>query len=263
MLEHFRFGGAAEIMAPTRPGKYEFKPESIVALRKRIGLSQAKMAEFLGVPANTLSRWETGATTPDADSLAAVYSVAMDRDVTPTFFHRRKPVPRPTKNRDRLIVIWDFQNYPASAIQVAHIDHSIRWELNRRIKGTSHELYSAFSNPSDSKATDRLLDLGWVVYAEDYDLDEEIIDQATRDSAENPTFTTLALVANDGNYVELIRDLKERGVDVYLFTSVFGFNERLVAEVGKKHWIRLPYSWIYTAMGRVSSVGNPRGIQRS
>lgn len=246
-------------MAPTRPGKFEFRPDSIVTLRKRIGLSQAKMAEFLGVPANTLSRWETGATRPDADSLAAIYSIAMDKDVTPTFFHRRKPVPRPSMKRDRLIVMWDFQNYPASATQVAHIDHSIRWELNRRIKATSHELYRAFANLDAADATDKLQELGWVVYAEDYDLDEDIIDQAMSDCAEDPTRATYALIANDGKYVDLIHDLNGRGVDVYLFTSVFGFNEKLVAAVGKRHWIRLPFSWIYTAMGRVSSIGSPCG----
>ena len=39
------------------------------------------MADLLGVPPNTLPRWETGWAVPDANSLAAVYSVAMEHHV--------------------------------------------------------------------------------------------------------------------------------------------------------------------------------------
>jgi transcriptional regulator with XRE-family HTH domain len=62
-------------MTPINQGLYEFKKESLIELRKTMGVSQSKMAELLGVPANTLSRWETGATVPDASSLAAIYSL--------------------------------------------------------------------------------------------------------------------------------------------------------------------------------------------
>lgn len=81
-------------MTPINEGLYEFKKESLVELRRLMGLPQNKMAELLGVPANTLSRWETGATVPDAASLAAVYSLAKDHGVeTPAFFGiRRSPL---------------------------------------------------------------------------------------------------------------------------------------------------------------------------
>ena len=42
-------------MAPIKAGKYEYKPETLVRLREEMGLTQAKMAERLGVPSNTLS----------------------------------------------------------------------------------------------------------------------------------------------------------------------------------------------------------------
>jgi DNA-binding transcriptional regulator YiaG len=47
-------------MSPIKSGEYEFKKEVLSAIRKRMGLSQGKMAELLGVPPNTLSRWKTG-----------------------------------------------------------------------------------------------------------------------------------------------------------------------------------------------------------
>ncbi|MCY3542659.1 MAG: helix-turn-helix domain-containing protein [Chloroflexota bacterium] len=249
-------------MAPARLGKYQFRPDSIVRLRKRMNLTQTKMAELIGVPANTLSRWETGATTPDADSLAAIYSIAMDNDITPSFFQRRKPVHTSNKNRDRLVVMWDFQNYSASALQVPHIDSSIRWEIRRPLKRASFQLFKAFASPNQPDATNGLIELGWRVFEDDHDLDGEIVEQAKSDCGQDPSHTTLALISNDGDYVELIQDLSELGVDVYLFTSLSGYNQRLVAAVGKKRWKRLPSSWAYTLMGRASSVSNPGGTVR-
>ena len=65
---------------------YRFSPNSLIGLRRTLAITQAEMASRLGVPANTVSRWETGATVPDADSLAAIYSVAMEHQVQPNFF---------------------------------------------------------------------------------------------------------------------------------------------------------------------------------
>lgn len=44
-------------------------------LRKRRGLSQAKLAELLGVEQPTVQRWETGSRMPDLDSLQALAKV--------------------------------------------------------------------------------------------------------------------------------------------------------------------------------------------
>ena len=93
-------------MAPVKPGRFKFDPGSIVQVRKHLGLSQKKLAALLGVPANTLSRWETGATTPDADSLAAIYSVAAQHGMSAQLFHRRKKMqPRLSKGRTRLLAV--------------------------------------------------------------------------------------------------------------------------------------------------------------
>jgi transcriptional regulator with XRE-family HTH domain len=81
-------------MAPIKQGLYEFKKDTLIEIRKELGVSQGKMAELLGVPANTLSRWETGATIPDAGSLASIYSLARDHGIdTPSFFGMREDLP--------------------------------------------------------------------------------------------------------------------------------------------------------------------------
>lgn len=46
--------------------------EDICAVRKRLGLSQEKLAEELGVSRNTISRWERGEFNPTADKIAAL-----------------------------------------------------------------------------------------------------------------------------------------------------------------------------------------------
>lgn len=81
-------------MAPMKKGLYEFKKDSLIEIRKRLDISQGKMAELLGIPANTLSRWETGATIPDGSSLASIYSLARELGVDmPSFFGTREVLP--------------------------------------------------------------------------------------------------------------------------------------------------------------------------
>ena len=131
-------------MVPIKTGQFEFSPRSLVEIRERLGLSQAKMAELLGIPANTLSRWETGATTPDAQSLAAVFSAASHRGITPNFFKRRRPVSKPSMQRSRLLAMWDFQNLGLAPADVATVDSWIRVELERRFSSTSYRRFKAF-----------------------------------------------------------------------------------------------------------------------
>lgn len=68
--------------------EYRFSPRSLVETRERLGLSQAKLAERLNVPVNTLSRWERSDTTPDANALAAIHSIAVKGGLKPEFFQR-------------------------------------------------------------------------------------------------------------------------------------------------------------------------------
>ena len=73
-------------MTPNKRPIYEFKKESLIEVRQQLGISQGRMAELLGKPANTLSRWETGSTVPDAESLALIYSLARENGVEPPSF---------------------------------------------------------------------------------------------------------------------------------------------------------------------------------
>ena len=109
-------------MVPAKPQGYKFSPGSIVALRKRLGLSQGQMADRLGIAQNSLSRWETGATTPDAKSLAAIYSVGAEEGIMPSFFVK-DAVKEPVQVRDTVLVYWDIQNLAPSHSNVADWDH--------------------------------------------------------------------------------------------------------------------------------------------
>ena len=69
--------------------QYEFAPRVLVEIREKLGLSQAKLSQSLELPVNTISRWEREETTPDANSLAALYSIAKGAGLEPEFFHQR------------------------------------------------------------------------------------------------------------------------------------------------------------------------------
>ena len=76
---------------PVNPKDFEyvFVPGVLVEIRERLGLSQASLSKLLSVPTNTISRWEREDTTPDANSLAAFYSIAKGAKLEPEFFRRR------------------------------------------------------------------------------------------------------------------------------------------------------------------------------
>ncbi len=226
-------------MVPIKGGRYEYRPDSIVALRKQLGQTQAQMAKQLGIPANTLSRWETGATTPDATSLAALYSLGAAQGVPPQFFKRKRPSPKPRKGRSRLVVMWDLQNAAVSALEAESRDSNIRGELDRRFSGSSHRLFKVFSTPPQERATDVLAARGWRVWEDDSDMDDELIAQARSDCGQEPGETTFVLIANDGDYRDLIRDLEKQEVAVHVLALGRGPSKRLAGVVGKEGLIRI------------------------
>jgi DNA-binding transcriptional regulator YiaG len=73
-------------VSPTNSFEYQFSPSALNKVRSQLGLSQAKLAGRLELPVNTVSRWERGETTPDAHSLAAIYSIAKEQGLTARFF---------------------------------------------------------------------------------------------------------------------------------------------------------------------------------
>ena len=102
---------------PVKPGdfEYQFAPGSLLETRERLGLSQAKLAERLDVPVNTISRWERSQTTPDANALAAIFSIAASDGLAPEFFQRRPNMaqnPRQRVEADCLEIIKGTKGKP-------------------------------------------------------------------------------------------------------------------------------------------------------
>lgn len=220
----------------TKEGTYEFKPESLVDIRKRLKISQGEMARLLDVLPNTLSRWETGATAPDANSLAKIYSVAKEHGITPNFFSLRTET-RGTRVRYRLIVLWDFQTLGVPSQQVDEAVSWIRTEVGRRFDRMTHRLFKAFTHPSQSAEADALEKLDWRVWEDDRDIDEEIIDQARSDSGQDPAGTVLILITRDRNFSDLIEELRIEGVRVYLL-GPSSIGDDLIEKVGRRRWIQ-------------------------
>ena len=236
-------------MAPVKPGSYLFRKESIAELRQRLGLSQAAMAERLGVPKNTVSRWETGATTPDGDSLAAIYSLGMEVGVVAQFF---TPTTQKASVRDAALVYWyvDLSQWPMSpwllspSLGLERLDTLIRDEVRKRVPHASRELFKAFlSSPSSPVAT-QIKNLGWRVWEPEIwgfqGWSEEIYDQALSDAGQDPFASVVFLVATDVKHVETITELQERHVRVYLVTPRMSVvSSPLIEAVGKQRWIEL------------------------
>lgn len=68
-----------------RAAAHDFSPDVLVDLRRSAGLSQAALAEAVGVSAGSVRGWEGGRKIPQTDvlgRLAAVFSVALASNVT-------------------------------------------------------------------------------------------------------------------------------------------------------------------------------------
>ena len=68
--------------------------DRIAAVRKAAGLTQEQLGELLGVTRQAVSKWESGQTTPDAATIAALccWERSRGRDRPPPM-SRRTPVP--------------------------------------------------------------------------------------------------------------------------------------------------------------------------
>jgi len=234
-------------MTPTKKGSYEFKPGSLVDIRNKLKISQAEMARQIGVPPNTLSRWENKATVPDAESLASVYSLAIDNGITPIFFGIRKDTKPSQKIRDRLLVMWDFQTLGLQAYQVEEAEKWIKSEIKRRFHNMTVEIFKAFSHPSYSSTTDKLVDLGWRVWEEQSGMEDELIDQARSDAGQDPKATILVLITRDDEFIDLIDEMQKKGVRVYLIAPS-NTDADLIEEVGHKRWIEWDSHYFYFSL---------------
>ena len=198
-------------MGPVKAGKYEYRPETLIALRQQLGLKQTKLAELIGVPPNTLSRWETGATKPDAESLAAIYSVAVERGVTPDFFQRRKPAVKQTTSPSRLLVVWDLETARSLLYGVKALEASILAEVDKRFKQSSERLLKAYGGHLQDTTMDQVNKLGWRNGGVDGEIGYWLANESKSYCGEAPKDTRLVLVTNNPVFAELLEDLRQRG----------------------------------------------------
>ncbi len=202
-------------MVPVRPGAFTFRRESISEVRQHLRLSQAQLAQHLGVPKNTVSRWETGATTPDADSLAAIYSIAREAGVVANFFAAdRTAVP----DRDIVWVYWEVSSAP---VLYGDTGESIIEAVERQVPHASRRVFKAFLASPHSWSRANLEGYGWRVrdrlsFTGLTNWKGRIYDEALSDACQNPARSAVFLEVSGPDYVDLVNELRDRGVVVYL-----------------------------------------------
>ena len=224
-------------MAALKPGRYVFNPQNIEAVRKKLGLTQQELANKLGVAKTAISRWEQGKVTPDADSLAAIYSQAKEGRIEPNFFKKMETTMK--QGRSNLIVSWDYQNVPVSQYEASEKSKYIKDELIKRFPSVSHSISKIFASPMYSIATNEMSKQGWRIQEFEYDIDEELDTQSWSDCNQAPNDTIFVLITRDGDFVDLIEELRKKGVRVYLMAPE-NCSQQLIEAVGRKKWIRFP-----------------------
>lgn len=241
-------------MTPIKQGRYEYRPSSLIHLRQRLSLKQKKMAELLEVPANTLSRWENGATTPDAESLAAIYSLAKEHGVTAEFFQPRKSQRKTQKQGTRLLVMWDLNGMAFPLLQLEELDIWIKDLKQTRFGTPTREWFKVFANPSQSSETDKLSGLNWDVWEYAKDIEKELISQAKSDCGQAPEETVFVLIGRNDTYADLLKELMEWGVDACLIESNNDYGMGLINKVPGVHRVQLPLKFSPTVTVKLESI---------
>jgi transcriptional regulator with XRE-family HTH domain len=234
MLDKPAESAIIQTMAPIKPELYDyyFDRAVIADIRKKLGLSQAKLADLLDVPVNTLSRWEANATTPDADTLAAIYAIAKQHNLSPNFFKRRASMTQASKQRTKLVLAWDFQNL---ALKVDEIGEE--WEYmnryldllfpatraNRVLRAycsvPNGGVLPVFYGPSTPSVKGTFEALRFEVFEGYYDADSQLVKDSLRECSADPLKTIFILASKDGDYAEFLKELRRIGVDVYIWSE--------------------------------------------
>jgi len=252
-------------MTPVKPElyEYEFRPSVIKETRGKLGLSQAKLADLLDVPVNTLSRWESGSTSPDAKSLAAIFSIAKGKGITPQFFVQKASFKKVKDTRTRLLFAWDFQNLGMKAEYI-----KFEWEYMFRYLKLFHpsslanRTYRAYISPNQRDAGEILSELKFEVQEGYFDADRQIINDSFEDCETNPQKWSFILLTDDGDYTQLFKDMQSMGIDTYIWGSD-NCSERLIDIAGTGHFIHwdTPYV-VMTCMDIIKRL-NGKQITRS
>ena len=247
-------------MAPVRPEDFDyvFHPGRLKTLRESLSLTQADIAALLNMPVNTVSRWERGSNLPDANSLAAIYSIAQERGITPEFFIR-KPSPLTARSERRVLAFhWDFQN---RGVDSRYIEGE--WSYMERYMGmlfpASDESVRIAYTPGFGMTQMNLRKIGFRVSSSFQNADTQIIREGRRifglsdpngyihlDSSGRssltynqwirPELTAYTLISNDGDYGDYLEELQQSGVETFVW-GTDKCSRRLWSAVGEDHFI--------------------------
>lgn len=226
------------MMVPIKQEYYEYRfdPSALRVVRTKLSISQAKLAEMLDVPPNTLSRWETGATAPDARALAAIYSIARNKDITPVFF-KKQGERKPRKQKTKMLLAWDFQNAGMDAEDTnEEWGHMIKYLNLFHADSRASRILRAYSSPNQRNAAEILGKLKFDVREGYFDADSQLIRDSRGECENNPEKWEFILVADDGDYTQILKDLQASGVDTYLWASD-ECSEILQSAVDQEHFI--------------------------
>ncbi len=218
-----------------------------------MGLSQAQIAKRLNLPVNTVSRWERGETSPDANSLAAIYSIATGAGIEPVFFRKGGDMVASTKRRNgqqkplggrwvlnqhrtRLGMMWDFQNVALDADEAYDTWFYMDKFLDIAFPKVTDWDLTAYYSGEQSAAVNDLRDFGFSGRLVLGDADRQIKEDIRRfcklpssllwidpvrsglTHGDDASDTVLILTSKDGDFSDLLVEAKEAGIDVYLWT---------------------------------------------
>jgi len=138
--------------------------------------------------------------------------------------------------RHRVMVALDFQNLGVSAGNVEAMDTRIMTEVRRVAPSTNHELFRAYCRPDQQAAVAELERLDWRTQSNRDDLDGSIIQQCRSYCGQDPDATILFICSKDGDFVDLVAEMRDWGVQVYVM-GPRDSSQRLVQAAGSG-WIR-------------------------
>lgn len=133
-------------------------------------------------------------------------------------------------------MIWDFQTAGVPAYWVGETNKNIEAELSKRFVGMT-PIFKAFTHPSQHEAAKQLENLGWRVWEGKQEVFDDIIEQAKSDLGQNPENAVLLLISRDNNFMNLIEQLTEKGVQVYVMSPQY-YNNELLNKVGQRFGIQ-------------------------
>ena len=245
--------------------EYRFSPSALREVRENLGLSQAQIAKRLNLPTNTVSRWERGETSPDANSLAAIYSIATGAGLEPVFFRKGGDMVSPTKRRQnpqkplngrrvlnrqrtRLGMMWDFQNVPLDPDDAFDAWFYMDKFLDIAFPSVDDWNIKAYTSWQHNEAVKNLryLDVSQVSYNADSQIQQDIRRFCNlpnpgglrwgQSQGHDPKDTVLILVSKDGDFGDLLHEADEAGIDVYLWAPP-GCSSELLESVRRDHII--------------------------